>query len=97
MFLVGPDPVALPQPPRGHALEAVHQPRHRDLRRVGDEQVHMIIVTIELHQTRAEVGADIVEDLTEQAEMAPVSTPRRYLVTKTKCRFSAETTCRPRR
>jgi IS605 OrfB family transposase len=50
----------------------------------------MIIRTVELHQTRAEVGADIGEDLTEQVERAPVSTPRRYLVTKTKCTFSAE-------
>jgi hypothetical protein len=50
-------------------LRLFHQPPHRDLRRVGDEQVHMIILTVALHQTRAEVGADIGEDLTEQVEM----------------------------
>jgi hypothetical protein len=69
VLAVSPDPVVLLQPPRRHALERVHQPRDRDLRRVGDQQVHVVVVTIALHQPRAEVGAHVREHPTEQVKM----------------------------
>jgi len=36
-------PVALAQPPRGDALEGVHRPGDRDMRRLGDEQVDVVV------------------------------------------------------
>ena len=44
---------------RRHALEAVHQRGDGHLRRVLDQQVHVIVFPVELAQLRAEVAADL--------------------------------------
>jgi len=48
-----------PQSARGHALETVHQRRDGHLRRVVDQQVHVVVLAAELAQVRAEVPADL--------------------------------------
>jgi hypothetical protein len=53
--------VALPQPPGRDARKRVHQPRDRDLRRVGDE-VDMVVVAVELAGELDQVGADFGAD-----------------------------------
>jgi hypothetical protein len=97
---VGAHPIALAQPPRRDALEGVHQPGDRNVRRVGDEQLHVIVLPAHLDQLGAEVGTYAGEHLAQGVQMLAgqyPTTPRRYLVTKTICTLSAETTCLPRR
>jgi len=55
----------------GHALQAVHQRRDGDLGRVVHQQVDVIVLTVELHQFRLEVGADAGEDVTQVVEEFP--------------------------
>lgn len=52
-----------PQPGRGYSLEAVHERGDSNFRRVEDEQVHVVVVAVELPQLGAEVGADLVHHL----------------------------------
>jgi hypothetical protein len=59
--------------------------------------VDVVVLAIHLNQLGAEVGAHAGEHLAEGAQVLAVSTPRQYLVTKTTCTLSAETTCLPRR
>lgn len=47
----------------GNALEAVDQTRQRDLRRVVDEQVNMIVFAVAFDQFRLEVAAYFGEDV----------------------------------
>ncbi len=49
----------------GNPLEAVHQCRDSYLRRVVHQQMHMVILPVELHQFRAEVLADGGEDASQ--------------------------------
>ena len=50
---------------RGSALKTVHQFRNRDLRRVVDQQVNVIVVTIALDQHSLEILAYLREYLTQ--------------------------------
>ena len=50
---------------RGSALKTVHQFRNRDLRRVVDQQVNVIVVTIALDQHGLEILAYLREYLTQ--------------------------------
>ncbi len=45
----------LPQPPRGDTFEGVHQRGHGHLRRVFDQQVHVVVLAVALDQYRTEV------------------------------------------
>jgi hypothetical protein len=45
---VGSDPVLLAEPAGGHALERVHQDSDRHLRRVLDQQVHVVVFPVAL-------------------------------------------------
>ena len=53
----------LPHTPRGHALEAVDQPRERDLGREADQQMHMVGRAVERGQPGLKVGAYVPHDL----------------------------------
>ena len=55
-----------------HAFEAVHQRGHSHLRRVGDQQAHMVVLAVELAKLRAEVAADLPHGLFAAAEHLPV-------------------------
>jgi len=68
---VGTDPVPLAEPPGGHSLEGVHQRRNRDLGRVLDQQVHVIILAVALREHRAEVLADLPEHVGQVADHLP--------------------------
>ena len=59
MLPVGAHPVGLAQPPSRDALEGVHQPGDRTVRRVGDGQVHMVVLTVQLDQLGADVGTGV--------------------------------------
>jgi hypothetical protein len=59
----------LAQPPRRDALEGVHQPGDRDLRRGGDEQVDMVVLTVQLDQLGAQVGTHAGEHLAKGAQV----------------------------
>jgi len=66
---MGADPVALAQPAGGDALERVHQPGDRDVRRVGDEQVDVVVLAVRLDQLGAEVGAHAGEHRPEGVQV----------------------------
>src|SRR5450755_4567374 len=68
---VGADPVPLPEPPRGDALEGIHQRGDGHLRRVLDQQVHVVVFPVALREHRAEVLADLPEDFGEVADHLP--------------------------
>jgi hypothetical protein len=69
----------LPQVVGGYALEATDEHGDGQLRRVADEQVHVVVLTIELNQFRAHDGAHVPHDLLAPGEhgageyAAPVS------------------------
>lgn len=54
--------VHLPQPPAGHAFEAVHQLRKRHFRRIVHQQMNMIVFAVHLDQIGFEVGANAGEE-----------------------------------
>src|SRR5690606_5660958 len=60
-----------------HALQRVHQRRHRNLRRVLHQQVDVIVLAIHLDQACFEVGAHLGEHPTQEVEVLPCqhSTP----------------------
>jgi hypothetical protein len=64
---------------------------------VGGQQVHVVVLAVAPHLPRAEVGAHVREHLTEQVKMVAREHPAPILGDETKCTFSAEATCRPRR
>src|SRR5215204_984455 len=72
---VGADPVALAQLPRGDALEGVHQPGDGDLRRVGHEQVHVVVLAVHLDELGAEVGAHTGEHRTQGVQVLAGQNP----------------------
>ncbi len=51
----------LPQSPRGNTFEGVHQRGHGHLRRVFDQQVHVVVLTVALDQYRTEACAYLRE------------------------------------
>ena len=51
-----------------HALEAVDEFREDDGRRIGDEQVNVIVLTRARHQLGPEITADLGEDRREVAD-----------------------------
>ena len=57
----------LPKASAGHALEAVHQHRHRDLGRVIHQQMDMIVLSIHLDQFSLEIRADLRKDGSERS------------------------------
>jgi hypothetical protein len=59
----------LAQPPSRDALAGVHQPGDRDVRRVGDEQVDVVVLTIQLDQLGADVGTHAGEHLAKGAQV----------------------------
>jgi hypothetical protein len=67
------------------------------VRRVGDEQVDVVVLTIQLDQLGADVGTHAGEHLAKGAQVLAGQHPRRYLVTKINCRLSAAPTCPARR
>jgi hypothetical protein len=85
-------PVALAQPRAETPLREspAGRPRHAAGRR---RQVDVVVLTVQLDQ----LGADVGTHLAKGAQVLAGQHPRRYLVTKTKCTLSAETTCLPRR
>jgi hypothetical protein len=64
---------------------------------VGDQQVHVVVLGRCAAQPHAEGGGQVREHLTEQVKMVAGEHPTPILGDETKCTFSAETTCRPRR
>lgn len=52
----------LAQHPAAHTLEVVHQRRHRERRRVLDQQVHMVRLAVELQQLEAHLLGDTQTD-----------------------------------
>ncbi len=46
----------------GDAFQAVHLRRDGDLRRIVHQQVDVVVLAVELHEFRLEVGADAGED-----------------------------------
>ena len=54
--------VLLPDQAGGDAFEAIHQARNGHLRRVGDQQMHMIPLAVEFFQGRFEVLAHVGKD-----------------------------------
>jgi len=56
-------------------LEAVDQVGHGDLRRVVNEQVHVVCLAVELDQFGLEVGADLPEDPFEVTQVLVVEYP----------------------
>jgi hypothetical protein len=83
------------QPPGPHALEAVHRCGDGHFGRVIRKQVHVIVLVVELPQLRAPRTVRIASS--HDRSMSASRTPRRYVVTKTTCAWSAETTCLPPR
>src|SRR3989304_3135933 len=60
--------VLLPHEATGYAFQAIHQRRHRHLWRIVHQQVHMILLAVELHQLRLEVAANLGEDAAQVVE-----------------------------
>src|SRR5690606_30797752 len=54
--------------PAGNAFQAIDQRRDSHLGRVVHQQVDVIVLAVELHQFRLEVGADAGEDVTQVVE-----------------------------
>ena len=55
-------PELLAQQPRRYTLERSNQIRQRHLRRVVDQKMHMIVLSVELYQLRVEILADVGKD-----------------------------------
>jgi hypothetical protein len=71
----------------------VHQPGDRDVRRVGDEQMDVDVLTVHPGQLHADFGTPTGEHLAKVPRSSPVSTRHRCLVTKTN--LHVEAPCRP--
>ena len=67
--LGGCAPGRVAQPPRRDALAGVDQPGDRDLRRVGDEQVVVVVLTVQLDQLGADVGTHAGQHLAKGAQV----------------------------
>lgn len=59
----------LAQHPRRDAFQGVHQPRHRQGRRVLDEQVHMLLLPVALDQDCPQVLARGAEDAFQELDV----------------------------
>ena len=70
---------------RRRFLQAVDQRRRRDLRRIAHQQMQVIVLAVKRLQRCREIGAYLRRDRMEElSRTRSVSTPRRYLVEKTK-------------
>ncbi len=65
---VGPAGELLADVVRGHALEAVDQRGDRQLGRIVDEQVDVVLFAVELAQLGAEAAGDVSHDLFASGE-----------------------------
>lgn len=88
--------VFTPDRVRGVAFEALGENRNRQSGWIRDRQVHVVGFAVELDQLDIELVADLT-DGSVKVSMASVNTPRRYLVTNTRCACSSATLCRLRR
>jgi hypothetical protein len=61
----------LPEPAGGDALEGAGEPGQGDLRRVVDEEAHVVGFAVELAEFRAEVRADVPHDLLAAGQDLP--------------------------
>lgn len=67
-----------------HAFEAVYQPGHWDLRRVFNEQVHVIVSPSNSRNSAPKSAQTFRMASSQQRSVSASSTPHRYFVTKTK-------------
>ena len=54
-----------------HAFQAIHEPRKRDLRRIGDEPIHVVALAFKASSFAAKVRADLRERAPQSVERAP--------------------------
>jgi len=81
------------QPSRGNALEAVHEFGEPDLWWVGDEQMDMVALAVELLQFRLEVGARPNRQISSiRARCSAANTSPRRLATNTRWAWRRWTT-----
>jgi hypothetical protein len=79
------------------AFEALHQGGDRQSGRVGDQQVHVVGLAVELDQLDIELGADGGHGGCAECEPCiGEHWARRYFVTNTTCARSSDTLCRAR-
>jgi hypothetical protein len=85
------------QPPGRHALEAVHEPGHGNLRRVLHRRVHVVVFAVQLPQFGAKVCADLLHGVFAALEHVRVEHAAPVLHYEDHMDVKRGTTCLPRR
>ena len=72
---------------RRPAFQPLHQPANRHLWRQRDQQMHVILRYMPLHDRHIVLPADIPDQSRTRVGISPVDAGRRYFVIHTRCRW----------